>query len=54
MVGEEYSFIAMDNSDLSKGGPAHRRRIQEAAKEAKEGAAMDFIPEVSIGRKPMH
>lgn len=52
MIGEEYSIVAMDNSDPQKGGPAHRRRIQEAAKEAKEGAAMHFIPEVTIGKKP--
>ena len=51
MIGEEYSIVAMDNSDPQKGGSVHRRRIQEAAKEAKEGAAMHFIPEVTIGKK---
>ena len=52
MVGEEYSFAAMDNSDPQKGGPAHRRRIQEAAKEAMEGVGLQFFPEVTIGKKP--
>lgn len=52
MIGEEYSFAVMDNSDPEKGGPAHRRRVQEAAKDAKEGAGMEFIPEVTVGRKP--
>lgn len=52
MVGEEYSSAAMDNSDPQKGGPAHRRRIQDAAKEAKEGVALQFFPEVTIGKKP--
>lgn len=52
MIGEEYSFVAMDNSGPTASGPAHRRRIQEAAKEAKEGVAMHFIPEVTVGMKP--
>ena len=53
MIGEEYSFAMMDNSNPHKGGPAHRRRIQEAAEESREGAGMHFIPEVTVGRKPL-
>ena len=52
LIGEEYSFAAMDNSDPQKGGPEHRRRIHEAAKEAKGGVALQFFPEVTIGKKP--
>lgn len=52
MVGEEYSLVAMDNSGPQTSGPAHRRRIQDAAEEAKAGAAMHFIPEFTVGRKP--
>lgn len=51
MVAEEYSFVAMDNSDPQSGGPAYRRRIQEAAKEAKEGAAISHTLEVTVGMK---
>ena len=51
-VAEEYSLIAMDNSEPSSAGPAHRRRIQEATKEIKLGAGIRFIPEVTIGMKP--
>ena len=51
MFGEEMSFTVMDNSDPSKAGPAYRRRIEEAAREAKEGAAITFAPEVTIGMR---
>ena len=53
MVGEEYSFAAMDNSDPQKGGPVHRRRILEAEKEARKGVALQYFPEVTIGKKPL-
>ncbi len=52
MVAEEFSWVAMDNSGPEKSGPIHRRRVQEAAREAKEGAAIHFTPEVAIGQKP--
>ena len=51
MFGEEMSFAVMDNSDLSKSGPAYRRRIEEAAREAQKGAAISFAPEVTIGMR---
>lgn len=51
MLGEEMSFVIMDNSDPAKGGPAYRRRIEEAAIEAKEGAAITFACEVTIGMR---
>ena len=51
MVAEEFSYGAMDNSDPSAGGYEHRRRIQEAAKQANEGAALHFNVEATVGRK---
>ena len=51
MFGSEMSSITMDNSDSDKGGPAYRRRIEEAAREAKEGAAMTFTLEVTVGMR---
>lgn len=53
MVAEEFSYVAMDNSDPNTGGYEHRRRIQEAAKQAVEGAAMHFNLEVTVGQKPL-
>ena len=53
MVAEEYSYIAMDNSDLNAGGYEHRRLIQKAVKQADEGAAMHFNLEVTVGRKAL-
>ena len=52
MVAEEHSIVTLDNSDLQSGGPAVRRRIQEASQAMKDGAALHFVPEVTIGRKP--
>ena len=51
MFGEEMSFAVRHNSDPSKPGPAYRRRIEEAAREAEKGAAITFAPEVTIGMK---
>ena len=53
MVAEEFSYVAMDNSDPKTGGYEHRRRIQEAAKQAIEGAAMHFNLEVTVGQKAL-
>ena len=52
MVAEEHSIVTMDNSDLQSGGPAVRRRIQEASQAMRDGAALHFVPEVTVGRKP--
>ena len=49
MVVEEFSYVAMDNSDPNAVGYEHRRRVQEAAKQANEGAAMHFNLEVTVG-----
>ena len=46
------NFVAMDNSDPEKGGPARRREIQEAALEAKDGAIWRFSLRVTVGQKP--
>ena len=53
MVEEEFSYVALDNSDPNTGGYEHRRRIQEPAKQAIEGAAMHFNLEVTVGRKAL-
>ena len=52
MVAEEISLVKMDNSDAETGGPARRREIQEASKEAKDGAIWRFSLQVTVGRKP--
>ena len=51
MLNEELSFVAMDNSAPDKEGPQHRRRVQEAAKEASMGVAYYFIIQLTYGRK---
>lgn len=50
---EEYSIVAMDNSTPDATGPQCRRLIEEAVRESREGVALDYIPEVTIGRKPL-
>ncbi|MCJ1422832.1 hypothetical protein MMC29_000712 [Sticta canariensis] len=50
---EEYSIVAMNNSTPDATGPKCRRLIEEAVRESREGVAFDYIPEVTIGRKPL-
>ena len=52
MLAEEISLTVMDNSRPDGSGPTHRKHIQEAAREAEEGAALHFTPVVTIGQKP--
>ena len=51
ILAEEFSFVALDTSGPDKSGPLRRKHIQGAMKEMKEGAAIQFIPEVTIGQK---
>lgn len=47
----EVSFVALDNSGPDKSGQLRRKHIQGATNEMKEGVAIHFILEVTIGQK---
>ena len=53
MLAEEHSYKMLDNGDLEKAGSAQRERLQEAVKEAKEGAVIQFTVAFTVGRKPV-
>ena len=54
ILAEEFSFVALDNSGPDKSGPLRQKHIQGATKEMKEGVAINFILEVTIGQKKGH
>lgn len=53
LVSEEYSHATLDNSGPDAKGPQRRALLQEAAREMQEGVGLNFIIEVTTGRKPM-
>ena len=50
MLSEELSFVAMDNSGPNEEGPQHRKRVQAAAEDAKEGVGYEFIIQLTYGQ----
>ncbi|KAL2042758.1 hypothetical protein N7G274_004517 [Stereocaulon virgatum] len=53
VFAEEINLVAMGSNGADHGVPSNRRQIQEAAKEAQEGAAIQYVFECTVGRKPV-
>ncbi len=50
---EEFSIVALDNSSPEARGPQCRKVIKEAVEESREGVALNFMLEVTVGRKSL-
>lgn len=51
MVGEEVSFVAMNNEGREAEGVKFRALLKDCWKETKNGVAILWPPEVVVGRK---
>lgn len=53
LASEEYSLATLDKGGSEERGPLRRSLIQEAAGEMQEGVGMNYIIEVTTGRKKL-
>ena len=53
VVSEEYGQTMLDNSGPDAKGSQRMALLQEVRTEMREGVALDFILEVTTGRKPL-